>query len=807
MSLGKEVRHACRMLARNPVFTLVAILSLALGTGANSAIYSIVDAVLLRPLPYQDPDRLVALWQTDTANPAKNLPFPAADFFDFQAQSRSFERIEGYHPWSFNLTGDGTPEQLPGGVVTAGLFPLLGRKPVLGRNFLPEEDSPGGPPAVLLSHGLWHRRFGADPKVLGKKLDLDGKLYTVVGVMPPGMEFPPLKAQIWLPLGEDRKSTDRELQYLRVIGRLKPSTSLAAALTDVSATAARLEREYGETNKGRGARAVPLRDQLVGKIRPALLVLLGAVFLLLGVACVNVANLTLVRASARREELAVRSALGAARGRLVRQLLIESLLLSFAGAALGLLFAHWGIRFLVSLSPQRAYGLDEAAIDARVLAFTLVIAVLAALAFGLVPALRASRPNLNQILKSASGRLQGGARLARLLAAAEVALTFTLLIGAGLLVQSFLHLRSVSPGFNPKNVLTMQVSLPEEAYPGLPQTSGFLNEVVRRVRALPGVQSVGATSTLPLSNGMNIDDHFTIEGDPPVAPGDRRTAYIRPVSPDYLRAMEIPLIAGRSLTERDHAGAPAVAVVNETMAREFKDGRVLGRRLVLEEMDLGSPGKFEAVPRQVVGIVADVKHVGLDSETPSEVYLPVLQGTWRIYSLVIRTSQDPTTLAKSVSREIWAVDKSLPISDVQTLEKILDESVAQSRFSMLLLSAFAVVALLLATIGIYGVVSYSVALRIREVGLRMALGAHPRDVLRLIVGGALVLVLGGIAVGLCASMALTRLMASLMFGVETNDPKTFVAVTIVLGIVALLASYLPALRASRLDPMAILRTD
>jgi len=808
MDFWRDMRYAGRMLLRSPVLTAVVVLSLALGSGANSAIYSIVDAVLLRPLPYSHPERLVTLWENDAANPAKTQPFSVADLFDFQAQSRRFRGIEGYHPWSYNLTGNGDPERVVGAVVTAGLFPLLGPAPILGRSFRPEEDQPQGDPVAMVSYDLWRRRFGADPGILGAKLILDNKPYTVIGVMPSGREFP-RRADLWTLLRESRKGGDRGFQFLRAVGRLAPGVTLAAARAEARTIASRLEREYRDTNKDRGATVVPLREELVGASRPALVVLFGAVLLLLAVACANVASLLLARAEMRREEFAVRSAIGAGRGRLMRQLITESLLLALAGGALGLLFARWGVQLLIKLSPQRIYGLSDAVIDGRVLAFTLAVSLCAGLAFGLLPALAAARPDLNRGLRSASGRLAGdGSKVYGLLAAAEIAIACTLLIGAGLLLQSFARLRGVPPGFNPDRLLTLQVSLPEKKYPKLAQIDGFTSEVLGRVRSLPGVEAAAWTSTLPLANGMNVDVTFTIKGEPPLAPGKHQVSWLRVVSPDYFRFLGIRLLAGRSLTGRDDARAAGAAVINETMARRFFGARSpLDREVVLEPEDLGPLGQPSLAPLKVVGVVADVRHGGLTSEVLPEVYVPLPQNPWRLLNLVVRTNRDPGALSKPVSREVWAVDRNLPVFAVRTMDEILDGSVAQPRFATFLLSAFALAGLLLAALGVYGVLAYSVARRGREIGLRMALGALPGDVLRLVLGQALALAAGGIAVGLLAAMALSRLLASLVFGIATTDLATFAGVALLLGAVALVASCLPALRAARLDPMATLRTE
>jgi putative ABC transport system permease protein len=801
-SLWQDVRYGVRVLVRVPVFTAVAILTLALGIGANTAIFSVVNAVLLRPLPFADPDRLVMLWETSQATGEDQVPVAPADYFDWQAASQRFERLAAFHPWSFNLTSGGEPERISGAVATANLFELLGKKPALGRGFRLEEDRPGGPAVVVLGHGLWQRRFGADPGVLGRKLVLDDVPYAVVGVMPAGFEMPD-KAEIWKPLGRAPESADREFQFLRVIGRLRPGVSLSEARAETSAIASRLARDYPKTNLDRGINAVPLAEQVFGEVRPKLLVLIGGVALMLVAACFNVANLLLARAVGRREETAVRQALGASRGRLVRQFLTESLLLAFLGGIAALLVAYWGVWFLTTFGPEKVPRLREASVDATVLGFTLATTLLVGLVFGLIPAIHGSQFDPARMLRPRRSR----GRLLGTLVSVQIAIALMLLVGAVLLGRSFVLLASVPPGFDPENLLTLQISLPAAKYAEAHQTAAFTEQVLERIEALPGVVAAGTTVSLPIGSGMNVDQTFTIEGEPVAAAEEGRTALLRPVSPGYFEALRMPVVSGRAFTAADRDGAPPVVVINETMARRYWPGRdPLGRRLVVG-VELGGVGRLDETSREIVGIVGDVKHEGLASETLPELYLPNAQGTWRFVILAVRAESDPAALTRQVLQAVWQVDKTLPVARVRTMAEIVSESVGQPRFYALLLSLFAVVSLVLAAVGIYGVVSYSVSQRTHEIGIRMALGARRMDVLRMVLREGLLLASLGILAGVLLSMGLSRFLASLLFGVGATDPATFVAVCAALAAVALLSSYLPARRATRADPMAVLRLE
>jgi putative ABC transport system permease protein len=807
-NLSQYLRYAGRSLIKTPGYSLAVVLTLALGTGVNSAIFSLVDSVLLRPLPYRDAGRLVMIWETSKADPAAKLPTAVADLADWQEQNRVFSRLGAYHNWSFSITGQGDAERVPGGVVTANFFGLLGVSPVVGRDFRPDEQGPAAQPVVILSYGLWQRRFGADPRVLGAKLTLNDKVWTVVGVMPPGFEFPDL-AQMWTPLAHGRDLEHRDFQFLRVVGRLRPGVSRARAQQDMSAIAGRLARQYPDTNGGRGVLLVPMREQLAGDLRPAMLVLSCTVLLILAIACANIISLTLARAAARRDELAVRSALGAGRRLLVLQQTLESLLLALLGGGLGLLVAGAALRYLTLLAPDALPWFAKPAIDGRALAFTLSVSIGAGLLVGILPALQASRPQLLELLKAAAGRQRGGgARVRGVLVVLEIGMATMLLVGAGLLVQSFAHLRGVDPGFTATRALTGQITLPEDRYPGLAQTSGFLRDLLERLDHLPGVEAATAAMTLPLAKkGMSVDTTYTIDGLPPPPPGEHQIGFLRPVSPDYFRVMGVRVRAGRSFTDRDDASAAPVVMINETLARRYwPRGDAVGRRLTVG-VDLGDLGNAKTVSREIVGVVGDVKHTGLDAPAQPEIYVSMRQTPWRIFLLVVRSTTPPEMLAKMVANQVWAIDRNLPLYRVRTLEQMIADSIARPALYGTLLAAFAGLALLLAAVGIYGLVSYLVNERRREIGIRMALGAARRDVMRLVVGRVLILALSGTALGLAASLALSRLLASLLFGVAGRDLPTLSLAALTLGVIGTIAGYLPARRAARTEPVAVLRAE
>ncbi|HYG10021.1 MAG TPA: ABC transporter permease [Pyrinomonadaceae bacterium] len=806
----QDLSYGLRMLLKNPGFTLVAVIALALGIGANSAIFSVVNTVLLRPLPYQDPERLVMVWEDDTKGGYPRDTPSAANYADWRDQNQVFEGMAAMANMSFNLTGTGEPERLDGRRVSANLFPLLGVEPQLGRAFLPEEDQPGGNRVVVLSHGLWQRRFGSDANIKGKSLTLNGESYTVVGVMPPHFQFPSRDDELWVPIAfTSEEAANRGRHYLQVVARMKPGVTLEQAQAEMNTIAARLQQQYPAQNTGLGATVTSLHEHVVGDIKPALLVLLGAVGFVLLIACANVANLLLARAAVRQKEISIRVALGASRLRLIRQFLTESILLAALGGGVGLLLSLWGVSLLKAFIPENIAQARDISIDGRVLLFTLFVSLLTGLIFGLAPAAQASNFNLNETLKeggrdSAAG--SRGNRIRGLLVIAEVAVSLILLIGAGLLINSFMRLSSVDPGFRTDKLLTMQVELSELKYPDHARRSAFYTELINRIEALPGVSSAAVTNWIPLvRQGDSIG--FSIEGRPDPAPGQgkRPTVVTRVTSPHYFQTMGIQLLQGRGFVEQDRVDAPAVAVINETMARRFwPDQDPIGKRITPGSPDSPDPDDWITI----VGIARDVRQFELVADPKPQMYLTYAQaGFFAPRHLVVSTNVEPLGLASMVRKAVWEIDKDQPVSNIRTMEEVLSESIARQRFSMLLLGIFAAVALVLAAVGIYGVMSYSVAQRTREIGIRMALGARRSDVLKLTVGGGLKLVLIGVAIGLGAAFILTRVMSSLLFGVSATDPTTFIIISLVLIGVAVLASYIPARRATRVDPMVALRYE
>jgi putative ABC transport system permease protein len=793
------------MLYKNPGFSAVALLALALGIGANTAIFSVVNSVLLRPLPYSDPSRLVMIWQDhqQRGGPEREWASPA-DLRDFQEQTNSFEHITAFLGWGPTLTGQGEPEDLQAAAVSHDMFTMLGVQPALGRTFNEEEDRPGAEKVVVLSDQLWKRRFASDPAIIGKSVTLSDESYTVIGVMPRGFNFPILNnTEIWRAikpiLGGPLQRCDRGCVVLRLIAKLRAGVPIEVARAEMNALAVQTAERYPESNKGVGTTLLPLQEQLVGDARPAMLVLLGAVGLVLLIACANVANLLLARAAAREKEVAIRAALGASRARLIRQHLTESLTLALIGGTLGLILAFWMVDLLVSFAPVGTPRLDEIAINTIVLVFTCGIAIFTGIAFGLAPAVLSSRANFNNSLKeggrgaSATSR---GARIRSALVVFEVALALMLLIGAGLLIKSFLNLQHIDPGFNQTSTLRVDVSLPRMRYPNNNQPAAFYKELIDRIAALPGVQSVGGITRLPLSGG-GTDSDFAIEGQPPSEPGHEPVAWYNSVTPDYFRTMGIRLIKGRLPSESDTAEAAKVVFISEMMARRyFPDEDPIGKRLV-----------FGTDKREIVGIVSDVNHFGLTKDPRPTMYYPHAQSPARGMSLVVRMAGNPLALTSTIRKQVSTLDQNLALSNVMTLEELVRSSIAEPRFTLLLLGAFATVALVLSAIGVYGVVSYSVSQRSHEIGVRLALGAQVLDVLKLVIGQGMMLVLGGVGVGLVAAFALSRVMSTLLYGVSPRDLMIFGATSVILSGVALGACFIPARRATRLDPMESLRCE
>ena len=802
----QDLRYAGRMQRKNPGFTIVAVIALALGIGANTAIFSVVNTVLLRPLPYKDPERLAMVWEDASKHGYPRDTPAAANFVDWRDQNTTFEGMAAIADESFNLTGVGEPERLEGRRVSANLFPLLGVEPQLGRTFSSAEDQPGSNRVVVLSYGLWQRRFGGDNSIVGKTLNLNGDTYTVTGVMPARFQFPSSDDELWVPIAfTTEQAANRNRHYLQVVGRLKPGISLEQAQTEMSTIASRLQQQYPQSNADLGASVTSLHEHLVGDIRPALLILLGAVGLVLLIACANVANLLLARAAVRQKEIAVRVALGARRGRLMRQFLTESVLLATVGGVVGLGIAYGGLILLRAFIPENISQAREISMDLKVLGFTFLVSVITGLIFGLAPALQAARFNQTETLKeggrdSATG--SSGKRIRGLLVMSEVAVSLVLLIGAGLLINSFLRLRNVDPGFSADNLLTMKFVLPEPKYADFERRTAFYSDLLQRVEGLAGVKSAAVTTNLPLyRQGNSIS--FSIEGRPAPPPGQEQIVVTRIVSPGYFETMSIPFLSGRAFTDQDTTTTPNVVVISETMARRYWPGEdAVGKRI--------GAGRIQSPEDliQIVGVVKDVRQFELTAEPRPQMYLSFRQaGFFAPRDLVVKTEVEPASLAATVRKAVWEIDKDQPVSNIKTMEEILLDSIARQRFSMLLLAIFAAVALILAAVGIYGVMSYSVAQRTHEIGIRMALGAQTGAVLKLAVSYGLKLVIAGIVIGLIAAFALTRVMSTLLFGVTATDPATFTLISLLLIGVAALASYIPARRATKVDPIIALRYE
>jgi putative ABC transport system permease protein len=801
-TLIKDIRYGVRSLLKHPGFTLIAVITLSLGIGANSAMFSTVNAVLLQPLRYPESERIVLL---EGVNPAagitqSNMSIP--DFADWQQQNQAFEQLAGFVSGGSLLTSGDETERVRGTGVTTDFFPLFRTAAIRGRTVQLEDAEKGRDPVVVLSYGLWQRRFGAAENVIGSKVTLGGKSTTIVGVMPAAFDFPG-QSELWVPYPIDAAAERRDNRFFSVVGRLKPGVPIAQAQAALDTINQRLAQSYVETNSGWSVRVINLQERLVGSMRKSLLVLLGAVAFVLLIACANVANLLLARGTARQKEIALRAALGASRWRVVRQLLTESLLLSVIGGGIGLTLSFWLTKLFISVSPPNTPRFDEIKPDARVFIFTLGLTVLTGIIFGLVPALQASRTDLSGGLKEGGRTGSGGShhkRLRSLMMVSEIALSFMLLVGAGLLIKSFMRLRDVSPGFTPENVLTMRISMPSAKYPeGEPRVQ-VLRQTLEKLKTLPGVQSTGAVLSLPLGGDtFNVGRSYIREGRP-ATPEESVNAGYLVATPDYLRALQIPLVAGRTFSDQDTEQTTKVLIVNETMARQLWPGESpLGKRITI--------WRDEKFPREIVGVVGDTKQ-SLDTEAGRQMYVPYAQDSgWNGMSLVIRTSADPLNTVAAARNEIRSLDKGIPVFNLKTMNDVLATSVAPQRMSMLLLTAFAAVALLLAMIGIYGVTAYYVTQRTQEIGIRIALGAQVGDVMKLVLKNGMALAAIGVALGLAGAFALTRLMSSLLFAVKPTDTATFVIVSVCLLVTALLASYLPARRATKVDPLVALRYE
>lgn len=803
-TLWQDIRYGARKLIKSPLFAMVAILALALGIGSTTVIFSLMNAFLLRPLPYSNPDELVALWQENLQQGWIRNPVSYPNFVDWREQNKVFEQMSAYDVFDFNLTGDDQPERLRGVRVSANLFSMLGAKVALGREFLPEEEQPGKNRVIVLSHGLWQRRFGGTTDILGRTVSLDGATYTVVGVMPQGFQFPMfMPTDIWTPLALNLNQDERGGRFLAVIARLKKGTSIELARSDLNTIALRIQQEYPNTSAGWGVSMLYVHEQLVERGRPTLLVLLGAVAFVLLIACVNVANLMLARATSRKKEIALRMTLGASRVRLVRQLLTESLLLALLGGGLGSLLSLIGIRVLVARMPGEISGVGDIGLDPRVLAFTLGISVLTGIVFGLVPALQASKPDLNGTLKETSKTSAGALdryRLRSILVVAEVAMSLVLLIGAGLMIQSFLRLQEVKPGFDATNLLLIPISLPESKYPDPQHRATIFQQIVQRVETISGVDSVGASSIPPLS-GRDRGSGFAIEGRPQVLRDEKLFGYLREVTPNYFSTMRIPVLKGNPFTDRDRVDTTWVAMINENVARRyFSTEDPIGKRVTF------NPGS-NAVWYTIVGVVGDVRHAGVAANPQPEFYGPYLQDPVPSMTLLIRTTVRPESLIPAIRNEIRAVNKDVPLTDVRTMEQSIAESIARVRMTLLFLGIFASVALALAVVGIYAFMSYTVSQRTYELGIRMALGAQQSQVMKLILIQGMKLALIGIGVGLLAALALSQVMSSLLVGIVAFDLVAFITISLLLLVVALAANFFPALRATKVDPMIALRVE
>ena len=801
----QDLRYCFRTLLKNPGFCAVAVLALALGIGPNTAIFTMVNAVLLKPLPVPEPNRVVMIWGTLLKSGFDQMPVSAADYLDWKQQARSFDYMSAAFAipeYGLNISGAGEPERAPAALASREFLPALGIKPIVGRNFLPEEDRPGGPPAVLFSNGLWQRRFHSDPAAVGRTLTVDGIPRTVVGVVPHELGEM-VHADLWLPTAINPNDPERQNHNYGIVARLKPGVTVAQARAEMIVIAQRLERAYPATNTGWGITLFPMAEMFTGRIRKVLLILLGAVGLLLLIACANLANLLLARAATREKEIAIRGALGAGRGRIIRQLVTESLVLAMAGGALGLILAIYGVRLMRGVVPDMFPMLQHMSVDLPVLAFTFGMSIATGLVFGLIPAWRSSHTDLNTTLKEAAGRSEGAGgshRIRGFLLASEVALAVLLSVSAGLLLRSFVRVMEVNPGVRTANILTMNLSLPDTKYDTPLKRATFYKNVTERLETLPGVRSAGAVMFLPLrvsilSFRIGVN-RFQIQGRPPVSPVQQPQADYRMATPGYFNTMGIAVRQGRLFDQHDDLDAKRVALVNEAMVRKhFAHENPLGQNIVM--------GK----PMEIVGVVADAKLYGLDAPVEPAVYVPHMQHPGESMGVVVRTAGDPAALASAVRGEILKLDPEQPISDVRTMENVPSDSLMLRRASMLMLTVFASLALTLATVGIYGLTAYSVSRRTHEIGLRVALGASRSQILRLVVGRGLVTSVIGAAIGVGAALMLTRGLSGMLYGVTATDPMVFAGVPLLLIAVSAVASYVPARKATKIDPLVALRYE
>jgi predicted permease len=810
----QDLRYALRQTRKSPGFTAIAVITLALGIGANTAIFSVVNGALLRPLAFREPDRLVHVWHVP---PAKSFPgmttfaVSAANYLDWKSQNPVFENMAIYTYHGFTLTGGEKPEQVDAGAVSSSFFETLGVQPLLGRVFSPQEDQPGRANVVVFSHRFWQQHFGSNADIVGHNINIDGQSFLVAGVMPPSFRYPDF-AQVWTPMAwTNEERAVRGEHHYSVVARLRAGVALKQAQAAMNTISGRLEQLYPDDDRGWGAVVVPLHDDLVSDVRPALLVLLGAVAFVLLIACVNVANLALAKTLSRRKEIAIRTALGASSARVLRQILAETVLLALVGGAIGLTYAHSGVRLIMAFLADKLPRSVEVGLDLRVLGFTALISILTGIIAGVLPALRLTRADVSQALKQGLGRTDsdsGGHRTRSVLVVAEVALSLVLLIGAGLMIRSFQQLHGVNPGFESHGVLTMTAAVSRAKFPSPAQQIGFFDQVLQRVRGLPGVESAGVIDDIPL-NGNGSHQPIAIEGRPVVAMSDQPEVDVRLISPGYMSAMRIPIVRGRDFSDMDVAGRPAAILLSASMAQHYWPGEdPIGKRLTLTF--------FPDVVREVVGVVGDVKLDGLDQARPSTIlYMPLDQastpatGGWNSFpmTLVVRSTTNPTGIVSAVANAVHEVDREIPVRDILTMDDLVTNSMSQQRFNMLLLGAFAGLAMLLAAIGIYSVLSYSVKRRVQEIGIRLALGARIGDVLRMVIVEGMKPTLLGVVIGTVGALAMGHVLSSLIYGVKPTDPVTFLAVAVLLGAIALFASIIPAYRAAKVDPMVALRYE
>jgi putative ABC transport system permease protein len=809
-TLLQDLRYAVRMFLKTPAFTVITVFILALGIGANTAIFSVVNALLMRPLPYSNPDQLVMVWENLRKDNNPHNAVAPANFVDWKQQSKSFQQMAAFTaPVNYNFSGGDVPERVVAARVSAGFFQMLGVQPVQGRLFNDEEDQPGNNQVILISNSLWQRRFGGDPSVVGKTFTLSERTFTLVGILPAGFRMPPdfqfstlENVDVWTPLALSPDGRKRRSSHsFNVVARLKgPDVSVKQAQSEMDVIGQSLQEQYPATNKGWGVAVSPLKEEFVGRVRVVLLVMFGAVSFVLLIAIVNVANLLLVRSNARRREMAMRAALGATRWRVMRQLLTESILLSLISGVIGCVLAWLGVRALVAISPANIVRINEVGVDRWVLGYIVLISVATGILFGFAPAIFSSKTDLTETLKE-GGRSGGegwrSKRLHKLLVVVETALALVLLVGAGLMVRSFRQLQQVDPGFDAPNVLTMQVALPGLKYKTPEDAVAFYDQAIQRLESLPGVEAAAKVSELPFS-GDQFDNAFSIEGRAAQAEGEKLNANLRLISSDYFKAMGIPLVRGRAFTTQDAQAKPPVVIINDAMAKRFwPQEDPLGKRLTIE---LNEPG-----PREIVGIVKNIRHYSLDVEPKAEMYVPNLSLGQNIMSLVLRSNKDPMTLAAAARQEVLNIDKNQPIYNVKTMEDLVDQSVATQHFSMWMLAFLAAVALILAAVGIYGVIAYWVTQRFHEIGIRIAMGAASRDILKMIISQSMSLALIGVGLGLVVAFIMTRLMRTLLFGVSASDPIAFVVAALLLAGVAFMAALFPARKATRVDAIDALR--